>query len=173
MSTSDSLEVADVRYQKYELPEFLGENPSQDTLKAFFGSYGWVYVCKIINDTSNNLTFYNPYKNKSGDIASGKQESDQTKGYIPYSSADRKYEIKYYNTALKQWNHMNIFDPDHDWLLSFQQPGLDIDDRQVEPVTGFTSDITLYITDTGYKVENCSWRNIIDSSFSLRAAHRP
>lgn len=173
MSTSES-ELADIRYQQYELPPSLGKNPSEDTLKAYFNSYGWVYVCKIINETSNNITFYSPYNKEKGrgEISPGKQESQNSKGYIPYSSSDLQYEIKYYNTSLKMWSQISITDLGHDWLLSFKQAGVDIDEREVRPYSGFTAEITLIINDSGYKIYGCSFKNIQSSLALYRTGPR-
>ncbi|KNA09821.1 hypothetical protein SOVF_150090 [Spinacia oleracea] len=158
-------EVGDIRYKTYELPPSLGENPSDETLKALFSNYGWVWLCQITNKTGHNINFYNPYYGVTGYITPGATESYNSKGYLPYWSHSRRYEITYYNTAFEESKTMTIKDLDGNWLLSFEQPGVDEDIREVRPVFVLVAGINLTISDSGYEIFSVS-RNCMQSRIS-------
>uniref|UniRef100_A0A803L0P2 Uncharacterized protein n=1 Tax=Chenopodium quinoa TaxID=63459 RepID=A0A803L0P2_CHEQI len=156
MATSEAEVVADSRHQRHELPEILGKNPSEDALKSWFSDYGWLYICEIKNNSSNTITYNNPYHDKKGGIAPGATESKRCKGYLPLWSHSSRYEIKYYNQAFNEWKTMTIKDLDGDWLISFEQPGIDEDIREFRPVQLLSeARISLIINDTGYRIYGC------------------
>ncbi|KAJ7957353.1 hypothetical protein O6P43_023670 [Quillaja saponaria] len=116
-------------------------------------SYGWIYISKIINKTNSKVTFYNPHGDISGDISAGEEESNNCKGYIPYYSHARKYEITYYNELYKEQKKIEIKDLGGDWLASFYTGGISEDIRDFPPAGGCTSEkLTLTIGPNGYEI---------------------
>ncbi|KMS99167.1 hypothetical protein BVRB_2g047260 [Beta vulgaris subsp. vulgaris] len=147
----------DSRYKTDELPAHLGKDPSKETLQSWYSNFGWVWLCQITNNSSNTIKFYNPWYDVNGEIAPGKTESYNSKGYFPLWSYSKRYEITYYNQAFKEWKKMTIKDLDGNWWLSFEQDAVDEDIRAVRPPAIVTvSGINLTITESGYEIYSVS-----------------
>ncbi|KAJ7943703.1 hypothetical protein O6P43_033218 [Quillaja saponaria] len=132
---------------------FIDTEESDENLKSIFSNYGSIYIGKINNNTGNTVEFYNPYGGKSGSIQHGESESSNCRGYIPLYSYTQKYEIKYYNKALKTTKTIKIKDLDGNWLISFWQEGIDEDVRGARPPTLYCdSEIHLTLQDAGYEI---------------------
>ncbi|KAJ7943702.1 hypothetical protein O6P43_033217 [Quillaja saponaria] len=86
-------------------------------------------------------------------ILPGKSDASDCTGNLPPWSCDKRYEITYYNEALRQEKKIKIKDLDGNWLVSFWQEGIDEDVRALRPRTlDYDSKIQLTLQVAGYEI---------------------